>query len=200
MKSDFSEKYNCPICQCILEEPVMTTKCFHLFCHKCIKSLINSKLNQNHNLKEIDCPLCRQKLGIEEYVLAYDLQLEIENCKMKCKCGKEIPIKEFENHSENCGKNISSDGSIIGDYNCTLCDKKKMNRSEYVKHIEDIHSNEEGVCAICSVQPWGNKNYKTNLIGHVHLRHRKKDITKNDESKQELELIFQVMQKSLIEK
>ena len=200
MEPKLSEKYNCPIFQCILKEPVMTTKCFHTFCHKCIKSLISSKLNQNHNIKEIECPLCRQKFGLEDYVLAYDLQLEIENCKLKCKCGKEISISEFEDHSENCGNIISKDGSIIGDYNCTLCDKTKMTRSEYVKHVEDSHYNEEGVCAICSVQPWGNKNYKTYLIGHVDLRHKKRDICKKDENNEELDLINKVIQQSLIEK
>ena len=199
--SKLSEKYKCPICQYILEEPVMTTRCFHTFCYKCMDSLIKSQLNQNRNLTKIVCPICRQQFGIEEYVLAYDLQLEIENCKTKCnKCGLDIPIREFEEHIEKCGKNISNDGSIIGDYNCTLCDKKKMNRSEYVKHVEDFHSNEEGVCAICSVQPWGNKNYKTYLIGHVDLRHKKGDVSKKDDNTDELNLINQVIQKSLIEK
>ena len=75
-----------------------------------------------------------------------------------------------------------------------------MNREEYVKHIESQHSEEEGVCAICSVQPWGDKNYKTYLLGHVDLRHRKRDISLKDENKEEMELIKRVMELSLKEK
>ena len=195
---DLKEKYNCPICQCIFDTPVMTTKCFHTFCEKCMKSFINSNIKSR---KKLICPICRQEFGKEDYVLAFDLQMEIENCKLMCDCGQYISIRLFEDHKEICGKkNKKEDGSIIGDYNCTLCNKTKMNREEYVKHIEDIHSNEEGVCAICSVQPWGNKNYKTNLIGHVDLRHKKRDISYKDQNNKELELINQVIQKSLIEK
>ena len=196
--SNLNEKYNCPICQCILDTPVMTTKCFHTFCEKCMKSFIDTNLKSN---KKLMCPICRQEFGKDDYVLAFDLQMEIENCKLTCKCGQKIPIKLFEDHIEECGKkNVKEDGSIIGDYNCTLCSKKKMNRDEYVKHIEDVHSNDVGVCAICSVQPWGNKNYKTNLLGHVDLRHRKRDISFKDQNKEELDLINRVLQKSLTEK
>ena len=74
-----------------------------------------------------------------------------------------------------------------------------MNRKQYVEHIHDVHSNEEGVCAICSVQPWGDKNYRTYLLGHVDLRH-KKEITKNDNNLKELELLKKVLELSLVEK
>ena len=195
------EKYICPICQYILEEPAMTTKCFHLFCLKCIKSFIENQLKKNKNLTKFDCPICRHELGKDDYVLAYDLQMEIENCKIKCKCGVEMPIKIFEDHQNNCNcQNINDDGKRIGNYNCTLCTKTNMNRIEYVKHIEAYHSNEKGVCAICSVQPWGDKNYKTYLLGHVDLRHRKKDVSLEDVNKEELELINKVELQSLKEK
>ena len=197
--SNPKEKYNCPICQGILEDPMIIIKCFHVFCEKCIKSFIDTKLKNNPQASKFECPICRQEFRKEDYVLAFDLQTEIENCKLKCqKCGLDIPIRLFEDHIEICGKKEKDDGKSIGDYNCTLCPKKGMNRAQYVKHIENQHSEEEGVCAICSVQPWGDKNYKTKLIGHVDLRHRKDDQYKPDIN--ELELIKQVMLKSLTEK
>ena len=197
--SNLQEKYNCPICQCILENPMMTTKCFHTFCEKCIKSFIDTSLRNDVSTTKFICPICRQQFGKEDYVLAYDLQVEIENCKLTCKkCGLDISIRSFEDHIEACGNNKKDNGKIIGDYNCTLCPKTSMNRAEYVKHIEDQHSNEEGVCAICSVQPWGDKNYKTKLIGHVDLRHKKDYEYKDDAN--ELEILKQVMLKSMTEK
>ena len=195
------DKYNCPICQCILEEPCLITKCFHALCMNCIKDYIKSKLKNNKNLKVFECPLCRQKFGKDDYVLAYDLQVEIENCKITCKCGMQIPIRLYEDHQEICSSKIKrDDGTIIGNYNCTLCSKKKMNRIEYIKHIEEKHSNDEGVCAICSIQPWGDPNYKTYLLGHVNLRHSKSDVSKKDENKEELEMIKKAMEISLKEK
>ncbi len=74
-----------------------------------------------------------------------------------------------------------------------------MNRQEYVDHIKDQHYNDEGVCAICSVQPWGDKNYKTYLLGHVDLRHRK-EIRKSDDNSKELELLKKVLELSKTDK
>jgi hypothetical protein len=68
------------------------------------------------------------------------------------------------------------------------------------KHIEKEHSNETGVCAICSSQPWGDKSYSTYLLGHVDLRHRKKDVSEQDCNKEELNLIKKVMAISMKEK
>ena len=68
---------------------------------------------------------------------------------------------------------IAKNGSIIGDYNCILWDKNKLTLGEYAKPIEVSHSNEEGACAIWSIQSWVNKNYKTNRLGYVDLSHKK---------------------------
>ena len=74
-----------------------------------------------------------------------------------------------------------------------------MNREEYVKHIKENHSNDNGVCAICSVQPWGDKNYETFLLGHVKLRH-KKEMTNYYQNPREINLLKEVLKKSKYEK
>ena len=192
MKGKF-DKYNCPICQCILNYPVTLTKCFHEFCLQCIQSYIKTNYQNNQPLT---CPLCRKEFKKYDYVMATDLQKEIENCTTRCTCGELIPIPLYEDHLEKCKKKEKKeDGSVKGDYNCTLCERKGMNRQEYVDHIRDKHTEEEGVCAICSVQPWGDKEYKTYLLGHVDLRH-KRDITERDENKKELELLKKVLELS----
>ena len=194
---DKLDKYNCPICQCILNYPVTLKKCFHEFCLVCIRSYIETNLKNN---KPLTCPLCREEFKNFDYVIATDLQKEIESCTIRCSCGELIQIPLFEEHQEKCKKKEKKeDGSIKGNYNCTLCDKKNMNREEYVYHIKDKHTEEEGVCAICSVQPWGDKNYKTYLLGHVDLRH-KKDISINDENNKELALLKKVLELSKNEK
>ena len=84
------EKYNCPICQCILDNPVTLRKCFHEFCLKCINTYIQDKIK---SYEPITCPLCRKPFNQYDYVIATDLQIEIENCKIQCECGKFIPIR-----------------------------------------------------------------------------------------------------------
>ena len=191
------EKYICPICQCLLIEPVMLTKCFHIFCMKCIESFIKNKKKQHSDLS---CPLCRIKFEKDDYVLAYDLQLEIENSKIKCKCGKDIPVKEYEDHMNNCNPNDKDDNNIVK-YNCTLCNEKNFSKDDYVKHIEDKHSNDHGVCAICSNLPWGDKNYVTYLLGHVDLRHKSKKDQRVGMSNDDYDdVIKEVLKKSMTEK
>ena len=191
------EKYKCIICQDLLKKPVTLRKCFHEFCLECIQTYIKTKL-QGH--LPLECPLCRTAFKQFDYVMATDLQKEIENCKIKCKCGNLISLPQFENHQENCICNFKKDdGTIIGNYNCTLCPKTGLNREEYVNHIRNCHSDSYGVCAICSVQPWGDKNYQTYLLGHVDLRH-KKDVNKNDQNSKELDLLKKVIEISKYDK
>ena len=160
-------RYLCPICQCILVQPVTLTKCFHEFCIKCIEALIKNS--------ELKCPVCRTDFEKSDYVIAYDLEIEIENKKVKCKCGQYIPIKEYEEHKNYCNPNDKNNKINTSKYNCTLCDAKNLYKDSYVKHIEDVHSNDHGVCAICSSLPNGKKNYVTYLLGHVDLRHKNKN-------------------------
>ena len=162
------DKYLCSICCCLLIEPVSLTKCFHIFCKKCLEQYIRSRNAQN-----LTCPLCRMTFKKQDYVSAYNLKSEIQRTKIKCKCGQNIPITEYERHSNNCNPNNKNDNSTVK-YNCTLCSERDFNKDSYVKHIEDKHSNAHGVCAICSNLPWGDKNYKTYLLGHVDLRHKNK--------------------------
>ena len=115
MKDKF-DKYNCPICQCILNYPVTLKKCFHEFCLKCIQSLIKTCIK---NSTPLLCPLCRKEFRSNDYVIATDLQKEIENCTIKCNCGDLIPIQIFEDHQEKCNKKEKrEDGSVKGNYNC----------------------------------------------------------------------------------
>ncbi len=51
------EFFNCPICQCIITDPVSTV-CSHNLCYDCLKRLIRSDVP--------DCPSCRTKLKGEE--------------------------------------------------------------------------------------------------------------------------------------
>ena len=47
-----------------------------------------------------------------------------------------------------------------------------MDRKGLLKHASQKHPQGRAVCPICMVQPWGDPNYKTNLLAHLNLRHQ----------------------------
>ncbi|CAA9986754.1 RING zinc finger protein, putative [Plasmodium knowlesi strain H] len=50
-----SEKYTCPICLCLIHDPVTLNSCFHSFCWNCLATAI-----QNYSIDK--CPSCRTKI------------------------------------------------------------------------------------------------------------------------------------------
>ncbi|ANQ06466.1 Uncharacterized protein PCOAH_00008770 [Plasmodium coatneyi] len=50
-----SEKYTCPICLCLIHDPVTLNSCFHSFCWNCLATAI-----QNYSID--NCPSCRTKI------------------------------------------------------------------------------------------------------------------------------------------
>lgn len=65
------EEETCGIClDEISEEDIGVTKCGHIFCYKCIKTIITQK-NQ--------CPYCRKKItGNEVYMISYERKKKVE--------------------------------------------------------------------------------------------------------------------------
>jgi len=47
-----------------------------------------------------------------------------------------------------------------------------LSREGLLKHVQQIHRQGLAVCPICSVQPWGDPNYVTDLYGHMNKRHK----------------------------
>ncbi|GAB65000.1 hypothetical protein PCYB_042020 [Plasmodium cynomolgi strain B] len=50
-----SEKYTCPICLCLIHDPVTLNSCFHSFCWNCLATAIQKYSIDN-------CPSCRTKI------------------------------------------------------------------------------------------------------------------------------------------
>ncbi|CAI2362687.1 unnamed protein product [Moneuplotes crassus] len=63
----FLEMCRCPICLNFMEDPVMTTTCYHKFCKKCIENIISRPKKE--------CPVCRLPLGCRR-LLVKDKKLE----------------------------------------------------------------------------------------------------------------------------
>ena len=67
------EKYNCNICTIIIknEKPYLCYKCQKIFHEKCLKDYDDKCKLQNKNL---ECPYCRNKLPIENWIKKLDYE------------------------------------------------------------------------------------------------------------------------------
>jgi hypothetical protein len=85
-------------------------------------------------------------------------------------------------------------------FNCTLCNGRNYDRKGYIAHVEQMHRHDQGVCAICKCQPWGDPNYVTYLHGHLMKRHLFDYDTTVDYNEDEDEVLRRVLQQSLNDK
>lgn len=88
---------NCPICFCVLKEP-MFLKCGHKFC----KKWINIHLNNFNN-----CPLCRLEINNknDDLIDKKEFEEKLNETKFKCEwCNEIIKYSEYLKHKNKCPK------------------------------------------------------------------------------------------------
>ena len=89
----FKDSIICPICLCIIIEPVMCLSCQNHFCKKCIK---------DWKKKEGGCP---NKCSDSVFKDVIGKNNVITKCKFRCikGCGEEIKFEDIKNHySSDC--------------------------------------------------------------------------------------------------
>uniref|UniRef100_A0A182QDD0 TNF receptor-associated factor 6 n=1 Tax=Anopheles farauti TaxID=69004 RepID=A0A182QDD0_9DIPT len=92
-------RYECPICYCWLNEPILT-KCGHRFCRKCITDWLNEK-NSN-------CPLDNEPLDIKCDIFPDNCtRREISQIKKPCPnsvrgCVEQFSPTEIDSHLRQC--------------------------------------------------------------------------------------------------
>jgi hypothetical protein len=109
------DRWICPICLDIYEEPVETPCCHNLFCEKCVK-----------NLRK--CPLCNRY--IDRCIPNIPIRRLMDDLILKCKydqCIEVIRKAEFKKHIENCPM------APIDCIHSTVCGT--IIRKNYSKHI-----------------------------------------------------------------
>jgi hypothetical protein len=89
------ERFTCPICLSLLEDPVEHTACDSIFCRKCL----------NYN---ISCPICRGRIGSTSIkALNRHLKTDFDNLSIKCGnavngCESVCTIGTFQTHLKTC--------------------------------------------------------------------------------------------------
>lgn len=139
---------SCPICSCVLEQPMICSNCENSFCSKCIKTWES---------KNSTCPICKNVGATfkESRIIKNILSLS----KFKCDtCGKIFPYKDREFHLFGTCKFIKK---IIGFNNQANSeekvkpkeDKKNVDSKKiyyengyYIGEFKDDMKNGEGIC------------------------------------------------------
>ncbi|KAE8598658.1 hypothetical protein XENTR_v10016895 [Xenopus tropicalis] len=185
--AEITEEYICPVCQEILQTPVRTQTCQHVFCRKCFLMAMKSG--------GANCPLCRGPVSKSERsapARASDIDLEMRMLLGGCMyCGKQVKLHYMKLHYKSCRKYQEEYGLSPKDptiqkdqkstkcqdpkYKCPLCSEQNLSQRSLLEHCNNVHYYQEVemVCPICATLPWGDPIQTTgNIIAHLNARHR----------------------------
>ena len=88
----FKDSIQCPLCLCILINPVMCMKCQNVYCKKCVDSWAKKDNKCPNRCVEPNYNTSKDKLNI------------LSNLQFTCKyCQKIIKYSEVEEHKDICG-------------------------------------------------------------------------------------------------
>ena len=117
---DDDNEFICPICCCILKEPIECEKCNKSFCKKCVEAI--KKNNKKNNKKDL-CPFCNNEWKlienkVFEEILYSALKFRCKKCK-SCFNSQE----KFDIHITKCKK-----------YKCKICHQENE-YEDYIRHL-----------------------------------------------------------------
>ena len=205
------EKYNCNICSFIIknENPYFCYKCQKIFHEKCLKEWDNRCKLQNKNL---DCPICRNKLPIEKWnkKLRYE-DNRIDNAKLLNKINeykldnninnnlnliKDEKIKYYENY---INKMIITFKNILNKINVIYNAMKINNNNLVIQNLNDISNiiNQELNNIYKNIS--NNKNIYNEINNNNKISNKLNEFNKNqiNEYKNKINLIYYTKTKSL---
>ncbi|XP_029447051.1 E3 ubiquitin-protein ligase RNF138-like isoform X2 [Rhinatrema bivittatum] len=151
------DEFDCPICQEVLQAPVRTMSCNHVFCRKCF--LLAVKARGSH------CPFCRGPvLRKERSVPKRDIDMEnkMKRFSSACKCcGKQVKLYMMRRHYKSCKKYQEEFGSVpehpelqlfqdsVGNSNST-----ETSDSDSLNDLSTFHSFQENRRSVLCVLPY----------------------------------------------
>ncbi|XP_063309099.1 E3 ubiquitin-protein ligase RNF138 [Pelobates fuscus] len=172
----------CPVCMDVLQTPVKTLNCEHIFCRRCLVMATR--------LRGTVCPLCRGTVSERDRFAptrATDVEMEMKKISGACTyCSKKIKFYYMRSHYKHCKRYQEEFGTLTKDdikphtsqqltYTCPLCQSDNLSRKSLLEHCNNVHSHGvfEAFCPICISLPQGDPNHEfADIAGHLNARHQ----------------------------
>ena len=127
----FKENIYCPICECLMIEPIMCFNCQNYFCKKCVEDW----KGKNNNTCPNSCPnpVLKEVIGKNRLIAKF---------KFKCikGCGAEIPFEEINNHyKSNCIKEKKENENSNKENKIKILTKEEMSKKNLKKNAKIQH-------------------------------------------------------------
>lgn len=200
------EKFSCPICLEVLENPI-AIPCGHTFCKDCLYSSENISGSST-------CPVCRTSFNARQKIRATDIEQQIFQSNGYCSgCNRQFPMRRLRAHRSSCSKMSSSfnfpvaptsqpgpEAKNRSTFTCPFCYQSNFDNKGLLQHVNNNHKSERQsvVCPICASMPWGNPQQKSgDFVHHLNLRHKFEYETYVDYNNDEDTILQQVLAQSL---
>ncbi|XP_075440829.1 E3 ubiquitin-protein ligase RNF138-like [Ascaphus truei] len=167
------EDFYCPICQEVLQTPVKTLKCEHIFCRKCFLTAMKTS--------GVHCPLCRGPIKKKERSAperATDIEAEMRNHAGRCKCcEKKVKFHFMRRHYRTCRNyqeeygtvNVKEEPKILmfDDSVGNRTDTTDTTESSTVEDFPVISIQQSFKCPLCSEDNFDRRG----LLEHCNRQH-----------------------------
>ena len=174
---DRFQNYLCPVCMDVQAKPV-ELPCTHSFCADCLATHFETTGSEDGRA----CPMCRTKVPPGAVPGPISDRAERQAVRVKCACGKEVPLLDARRHTDVCTalqglgqsavkKAVATSASRASaapaapnrsTFSCPFCDQRHMPRTDLLRHLQNEHGDMHGrpaVCPVCAAMPWGDSNY-----------------------------------------
>jgi hypothetical protein len=186
---DIDAKYNCAICQDVLDDP-RTTPCGHSFCSACLATALRMAIGR--------CPVCRAAVpadgGPKDRALAAELARTTTRCRTPG-CAEVVALARLRAHETAHGAAAVAavpsgtlklppgvtpppSGPNRSTFACPYCDAANLTTKDLLEHVRAQHSRlppmrRRVVCPICKSLPYGDPTLRSNdFNAHLETRHR----------------------------
>ena len=136
----------CPVCDDVVEEPIVSPCCQSIFCRKCYYASIADSFTGTSICQECN-------LDVQELIVDCDfrgtLRKVYEELSMRCKhqlCREILSVENYKEHDSLCGWRIKSKKAVDHDCNCSPELTSLIRRLERIENAHlhiSLHSTNE---------------------------------------------------------
>ncbi|KAI8901996.1 WD40-repeat-containing domain protein [Globomyces pollinis-pini] len=177
-----SKSLICPICQDLLNDPVITSQCHHSFCNSCLSQSLSF---------ELQCPLCRTKLSKSQFHANLALHGLVQELLVHCPfhesgCPVTVRYENIQHHVENeCL--YTAKHCIYSQYGCDFYDvsikvKEHLSSCPYHQLRAFINNTDQRLAHLETMVLEQQGIIKTLLKGKLSISNGTKASPTNDDS------------------